>query len=52
LQLLAFVSLFTAAPVIAGPDIQVCFRPEYGATPSCTQDIVSAINSARHSILV
>jgi phosphatidylserine/phosphatidylglycerophosphate/cardiolipin synthase-like enzyme len=52
LRLLALVILFTAAPVIAGPDVQVCFTPEYGSTPSCTQDIVDAINSARRTILV
>jgi hypothetical protein len=40
LQLLALITLFTAAPIIAAPDIQVCFTPEYGSTPSCTQDIV------------
>jgi len=52
LQLLALITLFTAAPIIAAPDIQVCFTPEYGSTPSCTQDIVNAIDSARHTILV
>jgi phosphatidylserine/phosphatidylglycerophosphate/cardiolipin synthase-like enzyme len=52
LRLLALVILFTAAPVIAGPDVQVCFTPEYGSTPSCTQDIVDAINSTRRTILV
>ena len=52
LQLLALLGFFTAAPVIAAPDIEVCFTPEYSSTPSCTQDIVNAIASARHSILV
>jgi hypothetical protein len=46
LRLLALVILFTAAPVIAGPDVQVCFTPEYGSTPSCTQDIVNALDAA------
>jgi phosphatidylserine/phosphatidylglycerophosphate/cardiolipin synthase-like enzyme len=52
LKLLAFVALFTAVPAIAGPDVQVCFTPEYGNTPSCTQDIVNALDSARRTILV
>jgi phosphatidylserine/phosphatidylglycerophosphate/cardiolipin synthase-like enzyme len=52
LQLLALIGLFAAAPVIANPEVQVCFTPEYGSTPSCTQDIVNAIDSARHTILV
>jgi phosphatidylserine/phosphatidylglycerophosphate/cardiolipin synthase-like enzyme len=52
LQLLVFVTLFAATPVMAGPDIQVCFTPEYGSTPSCTQDIVDALDRARRTILV
>lgn len=50
--LLALVALLIGAPVHARPEIQVCFTPEYGATPSCTQDIVNAIDSARRSILL
>ena len=50
--LLAFIGFFTAAPALASPEIQVCFTPEYGRTRSCTQDIVNAIDSARHTILV
>lgn len=52
LQLLAFIGFLTAAPVIAAPDVQVCFTPEYGSAPTCTQDIVNAIGSAQHSILM
>jgi phosphatidylserine/phosphatidylglycerophosphate/cardiolipin synthase-like enzyme len=50
--LLVFIGFFTATPALASPEIQVCFTPEYGSTPSCTQDIVNAIDSARHTILV
>ena len=51
-MLLAFVVLLIRAPAHTQPEIQVCFTPEYGATPNCTQAIVAAIDSARRSILL
>ena len=30
----------------------VCFTPEYGITPSCTQEVVAVLSGAKKSILV
>jgi phosphatidylserine/phosphatidylglycerophosphate/cardiolipin synthase-like enzyme len=37
---------------VAAAYIQVCFTPEYGSLPSCTQRIVNVIGSAKRNILV
>jgi len=48
-----FVFAFLALGSPAGAsDIQVCFTPEYGSLPTCTQRIVDAIGSAKANILV
>jgi phosphatidylserine/phosphatidylglycerophosphate/cardiolipin synthase-like enzyme len=44
--------LVAPAPDAFAADIAVCFTPEYGATPSCTQEVVDALNGARKSVLV
>ena len=33
-------------------EIAVCFTPEYGMTPSCTQQVVDALTGAKKSVLV
>jgi len=47
LGLLAF-----CAPYVPAAEIAVCFTPEYGMTPSCTQEVVDALTGARKSVLV
>jgi phosphatidylserine/phosphatidylglycerophosphate/cardiolipin synthase-like enzyme len=44
--------LVSCAPYVLAADITVCFTPEYGMTPSCTQQVVDALNRARKSVLV
>jgi phosphatidylserine/phosphatidylglycerophosphate/cardiolipin synthase-like enzyme len=39
-------------PCVFVTEIAVCFTPEYGMTPSCTQEVVDALTSAKKSILV
>jgi phosphatidylserine/phosphatidylglycerophosphate/cardiolipin synthase-like enzyme len=39
-------------PYVLADEITVCFTPEYGRTPSCTQEVVDALTSAKQSILV
>jgi hypothetical protein len=47
------LGLLVFCPLHALPaEITVCFTPEYGMTPSCTQEVVDALTSAKESILV
>jgi phosphatidylserine/phosphatidylglycerophosphate/cardiolipin synthase-like enzyme len=39
-------------PRVLAAQIAVCFTPEYGMTPSCTQEVVDALSGAKKSILV
>ena len=39
-------------PDVAAAEITVCFTPEYGMTPSCTQEVVDALTGAKKSVLV
>jgi phosphatidylserine/phosphatidylglycerophosphate/cardiolipin synthase-like enzyme len=53
LYLLALLAVCAVcAPCAFAADISICFTPEYGITPSCTQDVVDALNGARKSVLV
>jgi phosphatidylserine/phosphatidylglycerophosphate/cardiolipin synthase-like enzyme len=40
------------APYVFAAEIAVCFTPEYGITPSCTQEVVDALTGAKKSVLV
>src|SRR5215469_14816644 len=44
--------LVFCAPYVLAAEIAVCFTPEYGMAPSCTQEVVDALTSARKSVLV
>jgi phosphatidylserine/phosphatidylglycerophosphate/cardiolipin synthase-like enzyme len=44
--------LVFCAPYIFAAEIAVCFTPEYGRTPSCTQEVMDALTGARKSALV
>jgi phosphatidylserine/phosphatidylglycerophosphate/cardiolipin synthase-like enzyme len=44
--------LLSCAPNVLAVDIAVCFTPEYGMTPSCTQEVVDALTGAKKSVLV
>jgi hypothetical protein len=39
--------LVFCAPDVLAAEITVCFTPEYGTTPSCTQEVVEALNGAK-----
>jgi phosphatidylserine/phosphatidylglycerophosphate/cardiolipin synthase-like enzyme len=39
-------------PCVFATEIAVCFTPEYGMTPSCTQEVVDALAGAKKNILV
>ena len=39
-------------PHVLAAEIAVCFTPEYGMTPSCTQQVVNALTGAKKSVLV
>ncbi len=40
------------APHVFAADIAICFTPEYGTAPSCTQEVVDALTAAKKSVLV
>jgi phosphatidylserine/phosphatidylglycerophosphate/cardiolipin synthase-like enzyme len=44
--------LLFCPPYVLAADIAVCFTPEYGTTPSCTQEVVDALTGAKKSVLV
>jgi phosphatidylserine/phosphatidylglycerophosphate/cardiolipin synthase-like enzyme len=44
--------LVFCAPYVLAAEIAVCFTPEYGITPSCTQEVVDAPADAKKSVLV
>jgi phosphatidylserine/phosphatidylglycerophosphate/cardiolipin synthase-like enzyme len=44
--------LVFCAPYVLAAEIAVCFTPEYGMTPSCTQEVVEALTGAKKSVLV
>jgi phosphatidylserine/phosphatidylglycerophosphate/cardiolipin synthase-like enzyme len=44
--------LVFCAPDVPAAEIAVCFTPEYGLTPSCTQKVVEALTGAKQSVLV
>jgi phosphatidylserine/phosphatidylglycerophosphate/cardiolipin synthase-like enzyme len=44
--------LLFCAPYVLAAEITVCFTPEYGMTPSCTQEVVDALAGAKKSVLV
>ncbi len=44
--------LIFCAPYAFAAEVAVCFTPEYGATPSCTQQVVDALNGAKKNVLV
>jgi hypothetical protein len=46
IYLLLSLPVFCVPHVLAA-EITVCFTPEYGTTPSCTQEIVDALNGAK-----
>jgi PLD-like domain len=39
-------------PYALAAEITVCFTPEYGMTPSCTQEVVDALTGAKKNVLV
>jgi phospholipase D len=45
-------SVVFCVPYAFAAEVAVCFTPEYGATPSCTQEVVDALNGAKKSVLV
>jgi phosphatidylserine/phosphatidylglycerophosphate/cardiolipin synthase-like enzyme len=49
---LLLVLLVFCAPNVLAAEIAVCFTPEYGTTPSCTQEVVDALTGAKKSVLV
>jgi phosphatidylserine/phosphatidylglycerophosphate/cardiolipin synthase-like enzyme len=51
IYLLLGLLLFCPSYVLAA-EIVVCFTPEYGVTPSCTQEVVDALTGAKKSVLV
>jgi phosphatidylserine/phosphatidylglycerophosphate/cardiolipin synthase-like enzyme len=52
LLIYVLVSLLALAPCAHAGELGVCFTPEYGVTPSCTQEVVDALNGATKSVLV
>lgn len=40
------------APYVFAAEIAVCFTPEYGRTPNCTQEVVNALTGAKNSVLI
>jgi phosphatidylserine/phosphatidylglycerophosphate/cardiolipin synthase-like enzyme len=44
--------LVFCAPYVLAAEIAVCFTPEYGMTPSCTQEVVNSLTDAKKSVLV
>jgi phosphatidylserine/phosphatidylglycerophosphate/cardiolipin synthase-like enzyme len=49
---LLFGLLVFCPPYVLAAEIAVCFTPEYGMTPSCTQQVVDALTGAKKSVLV
>jgi hypothetical protein len=43
--------LIFCAPYVLAAEIAVCFTPEYGMTPTCTQDVVDALIGARQTVV-
>ena len=40
------------APYVLAAEVTVCFTPEYGMAPSCTQEVVDALTRAEKGILI